>query len=120
MEPIKLQKIDEVFLSEHSCLEPTDYCYFIGEYAGKQGFEYKNPNQAIEDMNNVIHNFKKPMSKKGRPEWFHKEKAILKIAEWFMSTSSWEKLKSAYNYRISYGFTSLICDAKIITKLFPL
>lgn len=54
MEPIKLQKIDEVFLSEHSCLEPADRCYFVGEYAARQGFDHKNPNQAIENMNQII------------------------------------------------------------------
>lgn len=95
MEPIKLQKIDEALLPEHSCLESTDYCYFIGEYAGKQGFDYKHPTQAIENMNDVIQNFKKPMDRKGRPEWDHKEQAILKIAHWLMSTPSWEKLKNA-------------------------
>jgi hypothetical protein len=95
VEPIKLQKIDEAFLAEHSCLESTDCCYFIGEYAGKQGFGYKNPNQPIENMNDVLQNFKKPMDRKGLSEWYYKEQAILKIAYWLISTSVWEKLKNA-------------------------
>lgn len=95
MEPIKLQKIDEIFLPEHSCLEPTDRCYFVGEYAARQGFDHKNPNQAIENMNQIINNFKKLMERKGRSEWYYKEQAILKIAYWLISTTSWEKLKSA-------------------------
>jgi hypothetical protein len=95
VESIKLQKIDIAFLSEYSCLEPTDLCYFIGEYAARQGFEHRNPSQIIENMNQIINNFKKPMDRKGLSEWFYKEQAILKIAYWLISTTSWDKLKSA-------------------------
>jgi predicted amidophosphoribosyltransferase len=70
VEQIKLQKIDEGFLSEHSCLVPVDCCYFIGEYASKQGFG-------------------------NLPEWPYKGEAILKIASWLMSTTVWQNLKSA-------------------------
>lgn len=95
MKPIKLHKIDEILLAEHSYLEPTDYCYFIGEYAGRQGFKYKNPHQAIDDMNDVIQNFKKPMDRKGLPEWYFKEREISKIAAWLISINCWEKLSNA-------------------------
>jgi hypothetical protein len=94
VKPIKLQKIDESLLSEHSCIEASDHCYFIGEYAGKQGFDYKNPNQAIENMNQVINNFKKPVDRKELGEWRYKEQAISKIAFWIASTTSWEKIKN--------------------------
>lgn len=87
MEPIKLQKIDESLLPEHSCIEPTDHCYFIGEYASGCGFNHS-------EMNQVINNFKKPMDRKELPEWYYKEQAILKIAYWIASTTSWDKLKS--------------------------
>lgn len=87
MEPIKLQKIDEIFLPEHSCIEPTDRCYFVGEYASGRGFNHS-------EMNQVINNFKKPMDRKELPEWYYKEQAILKIAYWIASTTSWDKLKS--------------------------
>src|SRR3990167_2209421 len=33
-------------------------------------------------MNQIINNFKKPMDRKGRSEWYYKEQAILKIAYW--------------------------------------
>jgi hypothetical protein len=87
VEPIRLQKIDESLLSQHSCIELTDCCYFIGEYASGCGFEHSK-------MNDVINNFKKPMNRKERPEWRFKEKAISTIAHWIVSTTSWNKLKS--------------------------
>lgn len=95
MEPIKLQKIDESLLSEYSYLEETDRCYFMGEYAARQGFDHINPNQVIENMNQIINNFKKPVERKDRPEWRYKEKAISEIANWIISTTSWDKLKTA-------------------------
>lgn len=88
MQPIKLQKIDEFLLNEYSNLEPSDYCYFIGDYAARQGFNHS-------EMNQVINNFKKPAGRKNLPEWHYKEQAILKIAYWIMSTPSFEKLKKA-------------------------
>lgn len=87
MEPIKLQKIDESLLPEHSCIESTDRCYFVGEYASGRGFNHS-------EMNQVINNFKKPMDRKELPEWYYKEQAILKIAYWIASTTSWDKLKT--------------------------
>lgn len=87
MEPIKLQKIDESLLPEHSCIEATDRCYFVGEYASGRGFNHS-------EMNQVINNFKKPMDRKELPEWYYKEQAILKIAYWIASTTSWDKLKT--------------------------
>lgn len=95
MDPIKLQKIDESLLSEHSCLIDSDHCYFIGEYSARQGFDHINPNQHIQNMNQVINNFKKPMERKGLNEWYYKDQAILKIAFWLMSTTAWDKLKTA-------------------------
>ena len=45
MSPIKLQKIDAFILKEYSNLEIDDYCYFIGEYAARQGFNHSEINQ---------------------------------------------------------------------------
>jgi hypothetical protein len=83
---IRLQRIDESILYEHSCLELTDYCYFLGEYASGQGFKFS-------EMNQVINNLKKPVDRKHLLEWRFKEQAIVKIAYWLMSLISWEKLK---------------------------
>lgn len=86
METIKLQKIDELLLREHSCLTSEDYCYFLGEYAGGQGYQHSDTNQ-------LIHNLKKPSNKKNQKEWAYKEKAIITVAELLMSTTAWPKLK---------------------------
>ena len=85
MEP-KFQKINEFLLKEHSCLEPNDYCYFIGDYAARQGFNHS-------EMNHVIHNFKKPAERKNLPEWSYKEQATVKIAQWIVSLPAFNKLK---------------------------
>lgn len=95
MDPIKLQKIDESLLSEYSCLDDSDHCYFIGEYAARQGFDHINPYHPIQNMNQVINNFKKPMERKEKNEWYFKEQAILKIAYWLISTTCWDKIKTA-------------------------
>lgn len=86
MDPVKLLKIDESLISEYSNLEPTDHCFFLGDYASRRGFNHS-------EMNQVINNFKKPVERKDRQEWYYKEQAILKVANWFVSTSTWEKLK---------------------------
>lgn len=86
MSAIKLQQIDEKILHEHSCLESSDRCYILGEYASGQGFQYS-------DMNQVINNLKKPIDRKHLKEWRFKERAILDIAYWLVSLKYWEKLK---------------------------
>lgn len=61
--------IDNSLLQEHSCLDVNDKCYFFGEYAGRQGYSHS-------DMNQIIFNFKKPMSEKGKSGWGYKGKEI--------------------------------------------
>ncbi len=87
MSSVKLQKIDTSLMSEHPHLEPSDYCYFFGEYAGRQGFSHS-------PMNQLIHNSKKPVSRKNLLEWRYKEEAIEKVAELLLHTSNWHKLKN--------------------------
>ena len=84
----KLQKIDGVSFKEHSCLTLEDLCFFFGDYAGGQGFSHS-------EMNNLIHNFKKPREKQKNPqEWRHKETAIKDIANLLLLTPDWKKLKN--------------------------
>lgn len=85
MQTFKLQKIDDSLLQEHSCLDRTDNCYFFGEYAGRKGFGHS-------DMNQLIFNFKKPMSQKGKKDWPFKQKAIEDIARLLGSTPAWPEL----------------------------
>lgn len=69
----KLTKIDELTLGDHYFLEPGDECYFLGEYTA-------NKNHAYSTTNQLIHNLKKSVGKKGKPEYFYKTKAIQDIA----------------------------------------
>jgi hypothetical protein len=68
--PTRLSKIDELTRPDHTFLEPEDDCYYLGDYTARRGF-------AFSDMNNLINNLRKPMGRRGRPEWRHKESAIL-------------------------------------------
>jgi hypothetical protein len=81
-----LQKIDELYLPQHTQLGATDECYFLFEYAGRKGPNYSLHNQ-------LIYNFKKFMSRKDQADFHYKEKAILEIARIFISTPVWEKIK---------------------------
>jgi hypothetical protein len=86
VQPLRLQKIDESLIQEHSCLESTDHCYFLGDYTSGQKSQHSETNQ-------LIINLKKPMDRKQLPEWYYKEKAILKAAYWLQSIGIWDKLK---------------------------
>lgn len=95
MVPLRLQKIDEFLLPEHIFLEASDHCYFLGEYASGKGYGYKHQHQRIEEMNDVMINFKKPVDRQGNLEWCYKEHAISKIADYLISLTCWDKLKKA-------------------------
>ncbi|HAU1457911.1 TPA: hypothetical protein JBI56_06675 [Legionella pneumophila] len=81
-----LQQIDESLIDDHYYIEEDDECFFFGEYAGKQGYSFSETNQ-------LIFNFKKPMSAKGKPGWTYKSKAIQTIAEILLSCTAWNSLK---------------------------
>jgi len=55
-------------------LEPGDDCYYLGEYTARAGY-------AFSATNDLIQNLKKPMDRKGRPEWRYKTWAINRSAE---------------------------------------
>lgn len=68
-----LTEIDELLRRDHSHLTAEDECLFIREYTSGAGF-------AHSDTNDLISNFKKPVTKKGTPEWKYKEVAVKRIA----------------------------------------
>ena len=80
-------KIDQLTRGDHYYLTEDDECYFHGEYTPREGFEYSN-------TNSFVLNLKKPVCRRGTPEWHHKEKAIIRasrlIREGF--TDEWLKL----------------------------
>ena len=67
--PKNLTKIDKLSLPDHPYLKEDDLCWFLGEYTAQEGFGYS-------DINQLIINLKKPMSRRGKPEWKYKGKAI--------------------------------------------
>ena len=68
--PRYLCEIDELTRSDHSFLEESDSCYYLGEYTARRGYTFS-------ETNNLIINLKKPLDRRDRPEWQYKEIAIL-------------------------------------------
>ena len=67
--PTRLSKIDELTRPDHTFLEAGDDCYYLGEYTARAGY-------AFSTTNDIIQNLKKPMDRRGRPEWKWKAWAI--------------------------------------------
>ncbi len=51
-----------------------DDCFFLREYTSRVGFSFGG-------TNSLISNLKKKMDRRDRPEWKHKERAIIQCAE---------------------------------------
>jgi len=80
----KLQKIDDSLIKEHIHLSKSDNCYFFGDYVGKQGYHYSA-------MNQLIHNFKKPIEKQKNPlEWKYKQDAVVEISNMLCGVDIWQ------------------------------
>ena len=74
--PQRWTRIDELQRQDHSYLTAEDACYYLGEYTARAGYGYSL-------SNNLISNFKKSVERRGRPEWYYKEQAILTAANAF-------------------------------------
>lgn len=75
---MRLLQIDELTRSDHYYLEPSDVCYYLGDYASRQGYNYSDTNQ-------LILNFKiRPSEIACSPnrKW-HKVNAIKRVADFF-------------------------------------
>ena len=70
----KLLAIDGLTRAEHSFLTEDDECYYFMEYTS-----YAGPHHS--SANSMIQNFKKPVDRKGKPEYKFKEQAILSISK---------------------------------------
>ncbi|MFY1873536.1 hypothetical protein ACOTEK_24230 [Achromobacter xylosoxidans] len=66
---MRLQKIDSGSFRDHYYLEPSDHCYYVGEFTPYGGYSCSPTNQ-------LIHNLKKSVSLKGTPQYVYKGKAI--------------------------------------------
>ena len=71
MEP--LVRIDAQMAGIHRALSITDECYFLWEYTAYGPYDYSIGNELIK-------NIKKPIDRKGSPEWKWKDFAIREIA----------------------------------------
>ena len=63
---------------DHFHLRESDVCYYIGEYTSHEDYAYSRTNQ-------LIHNLKKSMDRRGRSEWRYKARAIEEAARAFQS-----------------------------------
>ena len=60
--PQRLTKIDDLARPDHFYLTPDDECYFLGEYTARKGYAFGATNQ-------LVLNFKKPMTKRTTAQW---------------------------------------------------
>lgn len=61
-----LTRIEELLRGEYHYLEPEDECWFLREYTAGMGYQHG-------ETNNLIFNLKKPVDRKGLPDWKYKE-----------------------------------------------
>jgi predicted amidophosphoribosyltransferase len=85
---VKLSRIDGLTLVDHYYLTAEDECYFLREYTPRQGFSYS-------DTNNLIHNLKKSMDRRGQPGWIYKEQAIRQVAQELRAAWNPQSLRDA-------------------------
>lgn len=73
---MRLCKIDAIEINNRTYyyLNPGDNCYYLGEYTPREGHKYSGTNQ-------LILNLKKSPTKRGRPEYKYKIKAIETVAK---------------------------------------
>ncbi len=76
---IRLSKIDNLSRCDHHYLEEKDECWYFGEYTAYESF-------CFSEMNQLIMNFKKELSRRKNPEeWKYKKRAICKVGQLFAS-----------------------------------
>ncbi|CTQ26857.1 Uncharacterised protein [Klebsiella pneumoniae] len=81
----RLTKIDELTIDQHYHLDASDTCFFFGEYTARKGFGFSETNQ-------LIHNLKKSVEKRGSYEYRYKGKAINKIAQMLVGITNLKDL----------------------------
>jgi hypothetical protein len=86
--PIRLTKIDELTRPDHTFIDAEDECCYVGEYNARRGFSFS-------EINNLINNLRKPMDRRGRPEWRYKEAAIVTCGRTFREGLNEDWLASA-------------------------
>jgi predicted amidophosphoribosyltransferase len=73
--PPRLTKIDALTRGDHHLLREEDECFFLGEYAVQRHESPQKP-YSYGAINQLIYNFKIPVSKKDSSRWKYKERDI--------------------------------------------
>jgi hypothetical protein len=84
---LRLQTIDEHTRPDHYYLDEDDKCYYLLEYASRQKPPY-------DSTSNLIFNLKKPVDRKGKPEYFYKTRDIQEAGRLLGTVLNPEWLKS--------------------------
>ena len=86
--PPRLQKIDEHTRPDHWYLNEDDECYYVLEYTPRQEPPY-------DSTSDLIFNLKKPVDRRGRPEYLYKERDIRRAGDLLRSVLNAEWLPTA-------------------------
>lgn len=78
--------IDDFLRPLYPHLTAADQCYFLREYTAGRGY-------AGSETNHLILNLKKPPDRRGKPEWFYKERAIEQVADEFRASVNLSALR---------------------------
>ena len=84
---LRLTRIDALHRHELRYLDPSDECYYLGEYGIRQGFRFS-------PMNDLIFNLKKDPAQRGSPAWRYKLEAIETAAAWLCGSIPRSRLAS--------------------------
>jgi hypothetical protein len=76
---IRLSKIDDSNRDDHYHLDANDDCYYLFEYTSHRDFTFGL-------ANDLISNLKKPVDRRGRPEYHYKTGAINQCSHYLAST----------------------------------
>lgn len=71
-----LLQIDDTTRGDHIYLRPDDVCFYVGDYTARGGY-------GCSPINDLVINFKKPVTRRGRPEYAYKERAIARVGRYF-------------------------------------
>lgn len=82
---LRLQKVDELSIADHYYLEPSDECWYFGEYTAYKDWSFSKTNQLVK-------NFKKKMSLQGTNQWQYKMLAIREVGQLIAGTINRDRL----------------------------
>jgi hypothetical protein len=85
---MRLQRIDEHTRPDHFYLDEGDECYYVFEYTARQEPPY-------DETSNLIFNLKKSVDRRGRPEYYYKERDIRRAGDYLRSVLNEEWLPTA-------------------------